>query len=57
MDHIGLSPTGVPDREKGASGKRFQNLVDVFRGVSFDDWLQLTMEVIGTLFEPYWPVG
>ncbi|KAF9642568.1 hypothetical protein BDM02DRAFT_2050166 [Thelephora ganbajun] len=32
------------DREKGAGSKRSQNLVDVFRGVSFDDWLQLTME-------------
>lgn len=50
MDHIDLSPTGVLDREKGAGGKRFQNLVDVFRGVSFDNWLQLTMEVINPLF-------
>ena len=47
MDHIGFSPTGPLDREKGAGGKRFQNLVDVSRGVSFDDWLQLTVEVIG----------
>lgn len=39
-------PTSVLDREKGAGGRRSQNLVDVFRGVSFDDWLQLTMEVI-----------
>ena len=40
--------TSVLDREKGTGGsKRSQNLVDVFRGVSFDDWLQLTMEVIG----------
>ena len=46
MDRIGFSLTGVLDREKGAGGKRFQNLVDIFRGVSFDDWLQLTMEVI-----------
>ena len=38
-------PTSVPDREKGAGSRRTQNLVDVFRGVSFDDWLQLTMEV------------
>lgn len=34
------------DREGGNSGKKSQNVVDVFRGVSFDDWLQLTMEVI-----------
>jgi len=52
VDHIDLSSTGVLDREKGAGGKRFQNLVDVFRGVSFDDWLQLTMEVIIPFFEP-----
>jgi len=51
VDHIGFSPTDVPDREKGLGGKRFQNLVDVFQGVSFDGWLQLTMEVIGPLFE------
>lgn len=47
------SPTGIPDREKGTSSKRAQNLVDVFRGVSFDDWLQLTMEV--TMF--FWSSG
>ena len=41
-----FSPTSVLDREKGAGSRRSQNLVDVFRGVSFDDWLQLTMEVI-----------
>lgn len=47
MDHIGFSTTGPLDREKGAGSKRLQNLVNVSRGVSFDDWLQLTMEVIG----------
>lgn len=41
--------TGVLDREKGNGSKRSQNLVDVFRGVSFDAWLQLTMEVINPL--------
>jgi len=52
---MGFSPTGFLDREKGAGSKKFQNLVDVFRGVSFDGWLQLSMEVIGPLFEPYQP--
>ena len=42
-------PIGVSDREKGTSSKRSQNLVDVFRSVSFDDWLQVTMEVITPL--------
>lgn len=45
--------TGILDREKGSGSKRFQNLVDVFRGVSFDDWLQLTMEVINPLSEVF----
>jgi hypothetical protein len=39
------------DRDRGNGNKRSQNLVDVFRGVSFDDWLQLTMEVINPLPE------
>jgi len=47
--HVDSSPTCVLDREKGSSSKRSQNLVDVFRCVSFDDWLQLTMEVINLL--------
>ena len=42
----GVFLTGVLDRERGNGSKRSQNLVDVFRGVSFDDWLQLTMEVV-----------
>ncbi|KAF9647358.1 TPR-like protein, partial [Thelephora ganbajun] len=32
------------DRGKGTGSKKSGNLVDVFRGVSFDDWLQLTIE-------------
>ena len=42
----GSSLISVLDREKGTGSKRSQNIVDVFRGVSFDDWLQLTMEAI-----------
>ena len=44
----GFLPTSVLDREKGSGSKRSQNLVDVFRGISFGDWLQLTMEVISS---------
>jgi len=51
------SLTGLLDREKGTGSKRSQNLVDVFRGVSFDDWLQLTMEVTNSLFENFRPVS
>lgn len=44
-------PTSALDREKGTGSKRSQNIVDVFRGVSFDDWLQLTMEVTNPLLK------
>ena len=54
---MGFSLTSVLDREKGAGNKRLQNLVDIFRGVSFDDWLQLTMEAINPVLKPSQPVG
>lgn len=33
------------DGDKSTGSSRSQNLVDIFRGVSFNDWLQLIMQV------------